>query len=236
MNLGRFSTGFSSLLNHFQNVGFIDSKFSPSHLRQTPKTKKQNKIENSFFFYFKKLFFIFLPIRSSGRPTMRPSWPPAAPAGCSTCGTSARSETSSRRRTPRTVLPNCWSVSTTLVCHAESRHRRLPTRLSSDRFSFISHQFVHGGHTAKISDFSWNPNEPWVICSVTEDNIVQVWQMVSTLEDSRKPHIASLDPMKFTINLLLLQAENIYNSEEPEGAADLEKRELRLLLLTCLLK
>lgn len=42
--------------------------------------------------------------------------------------------------------------------------------------------------------------------------------------------------MKFTINLLLLQAENIYNNEEPEGAADLEKRELRLLLLTRLLK
>ncbi len=41
-------------------------------------------------------------------------------------------------------------------------------------------QFIHGGHTAKISDFSWNPNEPWVICSVSEDNIMQVWQMVSS--------------------------------------------------------
>ena len=49
-------------------------------------------------------------------------------------------------------------------------------------------QFIHGGHTAKISDFSWNPNEPWVICSVSEDNIMQVWQM----------------------------AENIYNDEDPE--------------------
>ena len=35
-------------------------------------------------------------------------------------------------------------------------------------------QFIHGGHTAKISDFSWNPNEPWVVCSVSEDNIMQV--------------------------------------------------------------
>lgn len=42
-------------------------------------------------------------------------------------------------------------------------------------------QFIHGGHTAKISDFSWNPSEPWVICSVSEDNIMQVWQMVSAL-------------------------------------------------------
>ena len=51
--------------------------------------------------------------------------------------------------------------------------------------------FIHGGHTAKISDFSWNPNDPWVICSVSEDNIMQVWQM----------------------------AENIYNDEEPETPA-----------------
>lgn len=46
-----------------------------------------------------------------------------------------------------------------------------------------------------FSDFSWNPNEPWVICSVSEDNIMQVWQM----------------------------AENIYNDEEPEQqASDIE--------------
>ena len=51
--------------------------------------------------------------------------------------------------------------------------------------------FIHGGHTAKISDFSWNPNDPWVICSVSEDNIMQVWQM----------------------------AENIYNDEEVDAAA-----------------
>lgn len=37
--------------------------------------------------------------------------------------------------------------------------------------------FIHGGHSAKISDFSWNPNEPFVICSVSEDNMAQVWQI-----------------------------------------------------------
>lgn len=52
--------------------------------------------------------------------------------------------------------------------------------------------FIHGGHTAKISDFSWNPNEPWVVCSVSEDNIMQVWQM----------------------------AENIYNDEELDTPAN----------------
>jgi histone-binding protein RBBP4 len=41
--------------------------------------------------------------------------------------------------------------------------------------------FVHGGHTAKVSDFSWNPNDPWVMASVAEDNIVQVWQMCENI-------------------------------------------------------
>lgn len=41
--------------------------------------------------------------------------------------------------------------------------------------------FSHGGHKAKISDFSWNKNEPWVISSVAEDNTVQVWQMSESI-------------------------------------------------------
>ncbi|KAL0912729.1 hypothetical protein M5K25_018721 [Dendrobium thyrsiflorum] len=41
--------------------------------------------------------------------------------------------------------------------------------------------FVHGGHTAKISEFSWNPEEPWVLASVAEDNILQVWQMAESI-------------------------------------------------------
>lgn len=34
--------------------------------------------------------------------------------------------------------------------------------------------FIHGGHTSKISDFTWNSNDDWVIASVAEDNILQV--------------------------------------------------------------
>ncbi|GAB4838533.1 RNA-binding protein Musashi 2 [Ancistrocladus abbreviatus] len=41
--------------------------------------------------------------------------------------------------------------------------------------------FSHGGHKAKISDFSWNKNEPWVISSVADDNTVQVWQMAESI-------------------------------------------------------
>lgn len=41
--------------------------------------------------------------------------------------------------------------------------------------------FVHGGHTAKVSDVSWNLVDPWVLGSAAEDNILQVWQMVSLI-------------------------------------------------------
>ncbi|GAY56948.1 hypothetical protein CUMW_175720 [Citrus unshiu] len=41
--------------------------------------------------------------------------------------------------------------------------------------------FIHGGHTSKISDFSWNPCEDWVISSVAEDNILQIWQMAENI-------------------------------------------------------
>lgn len=37
--------------------------------------------------------------------------------------------------------------------------------------------FIHGGHTSKIYDFSWNPCEDCIMASVAEDNIIQIWQM-----------------------------------------------------------
>lgn len=41
--------------------------------------------------------------------------------------------------------------------------------------------FVHGGHTAKVSDFSWSSNDHWVVASVSEDNVLQVWQMAENI-------------------------------------------------------
>ncbi|CAE7602271.1 Rbbp7 [Symbiodinium microadriaticum] len=41
--------------------------------------------------------------------------------------------------------------------------------------------FVHGGHSAKVSDFSWNSNDEWVIASVSEDNILQIWQTAESI-------------------------------------------------------
>jgi len=49
--------------------------------------------------------------------------------------------------------------------------------------------FIHGGHTAKVNDFSWSYHDPWLVASVAEDNVLQVWQM----------------------------AENIYNEESVQG-------------------
>ncbi|KAI9670834.1 MAG: retinoblastoma binding protein [Trizodia sp. TS-e1964] len=41
--------------------------------------------------------------------------------------------------------------------------------------------FMHGGHTNRISDFGWNQNDPWVMCSAAEDNLIQVWKISSTI-------------------------------------------------------
>ncbi|KZF20348.1 putative chromatin assembly factor 1 subunit C [Xylona heveae TC161] len=41
--------------------------------------------------------------------------------------------------------------------------------------------FMHGGHTNRVSDFSWNLNDPWVVCSAAEDNLIQVWKVANAI-------------------------------------------------------
>ncbi|KAI3786678.1 hypothetical protein L1987_40555 [Smallanthus sonchifolius] len=41
--------------------------------------------------------------------------------------------------------------------------------------------FIHGGHTSKVSDFSWNPCDDWMVASVADDNILQIWQMTENI-------------------------------------------------------
>ncbi|CAG7923127.1 unnamed protein product [Penicillium olsonii] len=41
--------------------------------------------------------------------------------------------------------------------------------------------FMHGGHTNRISDFSWNLSDPWVLCSAAEDNLLQVWKVADAI-------------------------------------------------------
>jgi len=47
--------------------------------------------------------------------------------------------------------------------------------------------FIHGGHTDKISDFSWNPNDDWVIASVADNNVLQIWQMAENIYSDDDP-------------------------------------------------
>eukprot|EP00761_Pharyngomonas_kirbyi_P013919 gb/GECH01013949.1/.p1 GENE.gb/GECH01013949.1/~~gb/GECH01013949.1/.p1 ORF type:complete len:547 (+),score=121.73 gb/GECH01013949.1/:1-1641(+) len=63
--------------------------------------------------------------------------------------------------------------------------------------------FIHGGHTSKISDFDWNPNagEEWVMGSVAEDNIVQVWQMAENIYHEGSVAISDQENMLRIIKL-----------------------------------
>lgn len=49
--------------------------------------------------------------------------------------------------------------------------------------------FMHGGHTNRVSDFSWNRNDPWVMCSAAEDNLIQVWRASRHLVETMPPQL-----------------------------------------------
>ena len=54
--------------------------------------------------------------------------------------------------------------------------------------------FIHGGHTSKISDFSWNQNDDWVVSSVAEDNILQIWRMAENIYHDDAPALPAGPP------------------------------------------
>lgn len=43
--------------------------------------------------------------------------------------------------------------------------------------------FSHGGHTDIISDFNWSSHDDYLAASVSEDNMLQVWQVSASLFD-----------------------------------------------------
>lgn len=45
-----------------------------------------------------------------------------------------------------------------------------------------------------MSDFAWNPNESWLMASVAEDNILQIWQMAENIYNEDDTDKA--DPMQ----------------------------------------
>ena len=55
--------------------------------------------------------------------------------------------------------------------------------------------FQHGGHTSKVSDLGWcpDPDDPWLVASVADNNMLQVWQMASHIysEDDDGPDLPS---------------------------------------------
>ena len=50
--------------------------------------------------------------------------------------------------------------------------------------------FMHGGHTNRISDFSWNLHNPWVVCSAADDNLIQVWKVAEAIVGSNEDDVA----------------------------------------------
>jgi histone-binding protein RBBP4 len=40
---------------------------------------------------------------------------------------------------------------------------------------------MHGGFTNAVSDFSWNPNDPWLIAAAAEDNQLQCFRPAHNL-------------------------------------------------------
>lgn len=51
-------------------------------------------------------------------------------------------------------------------------------------------QFVHGGHTSKVSDFSWSPTDEWTLASVAEDNILQVFTVAENIYYDESERVA----------------------------------------------
>ncbi len=69
--------------------------------------------------------------------------------------------------------------------------------------------FMHGGHTNRISDFTWNKNDPWVriafytytlktpanftplqvACSAAEDNMIHIWRASRQIVERRPAHV-----------------------------------------------
>lgn len=41
--------------------------------------------------------------------------------------------------------------------------------------------FTHNGHTSRVTDFSWNQNDHFLMASVAEDNMMHIWQMAHIL-------------------------------------------------------
>ena len=44
--------------------------------------------------------------------------------------------------------------------------------------------FIHGGHTNHVSDLDWNPHLRNTVCSISEDNLCEVWTAAKSIIDA----------------------------------------------------
>jgi histone-binding protein RBBP4 len=89
------------------------------------------------------------------------------------------------------VYQVCWSPFNETILASASSDRRLNvwdlSKIGEEQSAEDAEDgppellFIHGGHTAKVADFAWNSNDAWVVASVAEDNILQVWQMAENI-------------------------------------------------------
>lgn len=101
------------------------------------------------------------------------------------------------------VLQVCWSPHHETIVASGGADRRINiwdlSRIGMEQDAEDAEDgppellFVHGGHTSKLTDFSWDPNEPWMMASTAEDNIVQVWKMAASIYDEEDEDGESCD-------------------------------------------
>lgn len=70
-----------------------------------------------------------------------------------------------------------------MMQRTDRRSCKLKTSMPSTDLALLNPDrlFMHGGHINHIADFSWNVNDPWVVCSAAEDNMIQVWKVANAI-------------------------------------------------------
>lgn len=52
---------------------------------------------------------------------------------------------------------------------------------------------MHGGFTNRITDFSWNKNDPWIMAAAAEDNQMQIFRPSRALVNTPKKEVQHQD-------------------------------------------
>jgi histone-binding protein RBBP4 len=73
---------------------------------------------------------------------------------------------------------------------------------------------VHGGHTARPTDFGWAPGagERWTAVSASEDNVLMVWQPTA--------RVWAADEVRVEARELEGDAMDVEDEPAPAGEAD----------------